>query len=112
MTKLYDTLVSKVAQNRSTREEMFVVELRKAIERKIGGVQGFSFPISIQVQLQRNECCDEMMTLIREVLKKEGFHNFDSQFGHYNGDPRDMRDYSYSYVKITIRENTKAGFQS
>ncbi|AFN37534.1 hypothetical protein OLCHANIL_00025 [Vibrio phage V05] len=111
MGNLYDTLIQKVKQNRSTREELFVVEMRKAIERKIGGVAGFQFPITIQVNVDRNECCDEMMSLIKGVMRREGFHNFDAQFGHYSGDPRDMRDYSYSFVKLTIRENKQAGFQ-
>ncbi|UNA01817.1 hypothetical protein PVA8_127 [Vibrio phage PVA8] len=111
MGNLYDTLIQKVKQNRSTREELFVVEMRKAIERKIGGVAGFQFPITIQVNVDRNECCDEMMSLIKGVMRREGFHNFDAQLGHYSGDPRDMRDYSYSFVKLTIRENKQAGFQ-
>ncbi|URQ03508.1 hypothetical protein PVA23_131 [Vibrio phage PVA23] len=111
MNNLYDVLTQQVKQNRSKREEQFVVEMRKSIERKIGGVSGFQFPITIQVNLEHNECCDEMMTLIKSVMKREGFHNFDAQFGRYSGDPRDMRDYSYSFVKLTIRENKQAGFQ-
>ncbi|AGN30350.1 hypothetical protein VPFG_00353 [Vibrio phage nt-1] len=104
---LYDTLIQKVDSNRRAREDKFITDVRAAIERRISNVGGFSFPVTIQVRLQYNECCDEMMTLVQDVLRREGFENFKAQFGKYNGDVRDVRDVSYSYVQITINKNHK-----
>lgn len=104
---LYDNLVSKVKNNRSQRATDFTVKLRKSIADLIDGSTGYRFPLKMQIALDsKNDACSEYMTLIHEVLREEGFFNFDAEFGRHDADYREYNSVSFSYVTLLIRENT------
>ncbi|CAM0064023.1 hypothetical protein VPHF86_0281 [Vibrio phage F86] len=103
---LYDNLVSKVKDNRSQRATDFTVKLRKSIADLIDSSKGYRFPLKMQITLDsQSDACSEYMTLIHEVLRDEGFFNFDAEFGRHDADYREYNAVSFSYVTLLIREN-------
>ncbi|CAM0098321.1 hypothetical protein VPHK567_0360 [Vibrio phage K567] len=103
---LYEQLVERVENNKTTRMEEFGRDMRKSFEKRINSVNGYAFPVTVQVTLKsQTEANSQFMTIIKELMRKEGFNNFTAEFGRNDPDPREYGGCSYSYVTLTINKN-------
>ena len=103
---LYEQLVERIDENKTKRIDDFMRDIRRSFEKRFNSVNGYSFPVTVQVILNsHDEANPEFMTLIHELLRKEGFQNFTAEFGRKDPDPREYGGISYSYVSLTIDKN-------